>query len=191
MSGGIPLVALLLTMVTAIILGMGLPTTAAYLILATVVAPALADMGVPLLTAHMFVFFFGCVSTITPPVALASYVAAGVARADINEVGWTAFRYGLVCYLLPFAFFYGPALLSQGAAWEVATTFLTGVVGVFFLATAIVGYFRSPLAPTGRLISLTAGILLLSQGLMTDLIGLILVVAWASLAGRASRVMRV
>ena len=187
MSGGIPLVALLLTAVTAIILGMGLPTTAAYLILATVVAPALADMGVPLLTAHMFVFFFGCVSTITPPVALASYVAAGIARADINEVGWTAFRYGLVCYLLPFAFFYGPALLSQGAAWEIATTFLTGVVGVFFLATAIVGYFRSPLAPTGRLIWSIAGILLLNQGLMTDLSGLILAVAWASLAGRTSR----
>jgi len=186
MSGGIPLVALLLTMVTAIILGMGLPTTAAYLILATVVAPALADMGVPLLTAHMFVFFFGCVSTITPPVALASYVAAGVARADINEVGWTAFRYGLVCYLLPFAFFYGPALLSQGAAWEIATAFLTGVVGVFFLAAAIVGYFRSHLAPTGRLISATIGILLLSQGLMTDLIGLILIVAfgcWKTMDG--------
>ncbi|MEE8237181.1 MAG: TRAP transporter large permease subunit, partial [Gammaproteobacteria bacterium] len=177
-SGGIPLIGLILTMITAIILGMGLPTTAAYLILATVVAPALADMGVPLLTAHMFVFFFGCVSTITPPVALASYVAAGIARADINEVGWTAFRYGLVCYLLPFAFFYGPGLLSQGTAWEVASTFMTGVVGVFFLATAIVGYFRTHLSLAGRLISGASGILLLSQGLTSDVIGLVLVIAW-------------
>ncbi|MEP4291711.1 MAG: TRAP transporter fused permease subunit, partial [Rhizobiaceae bacterium] len=101
-SGGMIFVALLLTMMTAIILGMGLPTTAAYLVLATVVAPALAKMGVPLLTAHLFVFFYGCVSTITPPVALASYVAAGIANADINRVGWTAFGYGITCYILPF-----------------------------------------------------------------------------------------
>ncbi|MGI9537496.1 MAG: TRAP transporter permease, partial [Desulfocapsaceae bacterium] len=100
-SGGVPFFALLLTMFTAIILGMGLPTTAAYLILATVVAPSLVELGVPLLTAHMFVFFYGCVSTITPPVALASYVAAGIADADINKVGWTAFFYGITSYILP------------------------------------------------------------------------------------------
>jgi TRAP-type uncharacterized transport system fused permease subunit len=178
MSGGIPLIALLLTMLTAIILGMGLPTTAAYLILATVVAPALADMGVPLLTAHMFVFFFGCVSTITPPVALASYVAAGVAQADINEVGWTAFRYGFVCYLLPFAFFYGPGLLAQGAAWEIAAAFLSGIIGVFFLATAIVGYFRSHLTSIGRAVACSAGILLVYQGLVTDVVGLAVILGW-------------
>ena len=79
-----------------------------------VVAPALAKLGVPLLTAHMFVFFYGCVSTITPPVALASYVAAGIAKADINRVGWTAFFYGITCYLLPFMFFFGPELMLDG-----------------------------------------------------------------------------
>ena len=178
MSAGVPLVALLLTMVAAIILGMGLPTTAAYLILATVVAPALADMGVPLLTAHMFVFFFGCVSTITPPVALASYVAAGVADADVNRVGWTAFRYGLVCYLLPFAFFFGPALLGDGSIWEIATTAITGAIGVYFLAAAIVGYLRGPLAPVGRALVTLAGIGLLGQGFVTDLAGLGLAAAW-------------
>ncbi|MCY3730031.1 MAG: TRAP transporter fused permease subunit [Rhodospirillaceae bacterium] len=178
LSGGIPLVGLVLTMFAAIILGMGLPTTASYLILATVVAPALTDMGVALLTAHMFVFFFGCVSTITPPVALASYVAAGVARADINQVGWTAFRYGLVCYLLPFAFFFGPALLSEGPAWEIATTALTGVVGVFFLATAIVGYLRGPLPLAGRIVVAAAGACLIDQGLVTDLAGLLAAGAW-------------
>ena len=183
LSGGIPLVGLVLTMFAAIILGMGLPTTASYLILATVVAPALTDMGVPLLTAHMFVFFFGCVSTITPPVALASYVAAGVARADINQVGWTAFRYGLVCYLLPFAFFFGPALLSEGPAWEIATTALSGVVGVFFLATAIVGYLRGPLPLAGRMVVAAAGACLIDQGLVTDSAGLLAAGAWI-LAGR-------
>jgi TRAP-type uncharacterized transport system fused permease subunit len=174
LSGGVPIIALLLTMLTAIILGMGLPTTAAYLILATVVAPALADLGVPLLTAHMFVFFFGCVSTITPPVALASYVAAGVAHADINQVGWTAFRYGSVCYLLPFAFFFGPGLLAQGSVWEVSMSIGTGIVGIYFLATTIVGYLAVPLPLWSRLLAAVAGILLLSQGFLTDLIGLLI-----------------
>ena len=174
LSGGIPLIALMLTMVTAIILGMGLPTTASYLILATVVAPALADMGVPLLTAHMFVFFFGCVSTITPPVALASYVAAGIAQADINQVGWTAFRYGFVCYLLPFAFFFGSGLLGEGSSWEIASSIVTGAIGVFFLAAAIVGYFRSVLGTWGRLLTGISGVALLDQGIASDLLGLFL-----------------
>ncbi len=172
LSGGIPLVGLLLTMVAAIILGMGLPTTAAYLILATVVAPALAEMGVPLLTAHMFVFFFGCVSTITPPVALASFVAAGVADADVNRVGWTAFRYGLVCYLLPFAFFFGPALLADGTMLEIGFTAASGAAGVFLLAGAIVGHLRGNLSAIERAWIALAGVGLLDQGLATDLMGL-------------------
>jgi len=170
-SGGIPLIGLVLTMFVGIILGMGLPTTASYLILATVIAPALADMGIPLLTAHLFVFFFGCVSTITPPVALASYVAAGVAKADINLVGWTAFRFGLVCYLLPFAFAFSPGLLAQGGAWVVTTTVATAVVGVFLLAAAIVGFFLKPLGVFGRVIAGLAGACLLSQGIVTDVAG--------------------
>ena len=178
LSGGVPFIGLFLTMVAAIILGMGLPTTASYLILATVVAPALSDMGVPLLTAHMFVFFFGCVSTITPPVALASYVAAGVAQADINQVGWTAFRYGLVCYLLPFAFFFGPALLLQGSVWEIFSTALTGILGVFLLAAAIVGFLREGLSLQGRITIGIAGACLLAQGLVSDVVGLVIAGCW-------------
>jgi TRAP transporter 4TM/12TM fusion protein len=176
-SGGIPLIGLTLTMLVAIILGMGLPTTASYLILATVVAPALADMGIPVLTAHLFVFFFGCVSTITPPVALASYVAAGIARADINLVGWTAFRYGLVCYLLPFAFAFGPGLLGQGGVWSIGSAVLTGGIGVFLLAGAIVGYLRSRLRVLERVVLAVAGAGLLHQSLVTDLAGAVLAVA--------------
>lgn len=171
-SGGITFLALLFTMATAIILGMGLPTTAAYLILATVVAPALSKMGVPLLTAHMFVFFYGCVSTITPPVALASYVAAGIAKADINKVGWTAFAYGITCYILPFMFFYGPALLMQGAWPEIALAVVTGGIGVFCIAAFVVGQFHAPLQWPMRMIIGLAGIALLHQGLFTDAIGL-------------------
>ena len=192
MSGGVPVIGLLLTMVAAIILGMGLPTTAAYLILATVVAPALAQMGVPLLTAHMFVFFFGCVSTITPPVALASYVAAGVADADVNRVGWTAFRYGLVCYLLPFAFFFGPALLADGTFLTIGFTAVTGVAGVFFLAAAIVGYLRGDLSAVERAWIAIAGVGLLDQGLATDAMGLSAAGLWllySRYTGRAGKLL--
>ena len=173
-SGGITFIALLLTMLTAIILGMGLPTTAAYLILATVVAPALAKMGVPLLTAHLFVFFYGCVSTITPPVALASYVAAGIAKAEINKVGWTAFSYGITCYILPFMFFYGPGLLMQAPAPQVVLAFVTGAIGVFCIAAFVVGYLRVQLLVWSRLAAGLAGIALLHQGILTDAAGLAL-----------------
>ncbi|MDE0362263.1 MAG: TRAP transporter large permease subunit, partial [Rhodospirillaceae bacterium] len=138
----------------------------------------LAEMGIPLLTAHMFVFFFGCVSTITPPVALASYVAAGVADADVNRVGWTAFRYGLVCYLLPFAFFFGPALLAEGTLLTIGSTAASGVLGVFFLAAAIVGYLREDLTAVERVWITLAGIALLDQGIATDLLGLAVAGLW-------------
>ena len=173
-SGGITFFALLFTMMTAIILGMGLPTTAAYLILATVVAPALAKMGVPLLTAHLFVFFYGCVSTITPPVALASYVAAGIAKADINKVGFTAFAYGITCYILPFMFFYGPALLMSGPVYEIILAVVSGAFGAFCIAAAVVGFARVGLSVLFRIIAAAAGIALLHQGLITDVAGLAL-----------------
>jgi len=173
-SGGITFFALLFTMLTAIILGMGLPTTAAYLILATVVAPALAKMGVPLLTAHLFVFFYGCVSTITPPVALASYVAAGIAKANINKVGWTAFIYGITCYILPFMFFYGPGLLMSGSVFSILWAVISGGIGVFCIAAAVVGYMRAPLRPLVRILVVSAGAALLFQGLLTDAAGLTL-----------------
>jgi TRAP transporter 4TM/12TM fusion protein len=170
-SGGITFFALLFTMITAIILGMGLPTTAAYLILATVVAPALSKMGVPLLTAHLFVFFYGCVSTITPPVALASYVAAGIAKADINKVGWTAFTYGITCYILPFMFFYGSGLLMSGTVLEVLQATATGALGVACIAAFVIGYLRNDLALAPRIATGVAGVALLHQGAVTDAIG--------------------
>ena len=171
-SGGIPFFALVLTMLVAIILGMGLPTTAAYLILATVVAPALAEVGVPLLTAHMFVFFYGCVSTITPPVALASYVAAGIAGADINKVGWTAFAYGITSYILPFMFFFGPGLMLNGELVDIVLAIASGFVGVFCIAAFVIGCLKNPLEVWQRCVMGIAGISLLYQGLPTDLAGL-------------------
>jgi TRAP transporter 4TM/12TM fusion protein len=174
LSGGYAVAALLLTMLTAIVLGMGLPTTAAYLMLATVVAPALADIGIPLLTAHMFVFFFGCLAAITPPVALASYVAAGIADADLNRVGWTAFRYGLVCYLLPFAFYFSPGLLAQGTWSEILFSVVSAAAGVVLLASAIVGQSWCLLRWPARSLLSIAGLLLLSGSWMGSALGLML-----------------
>lgn len=171
-SGGYLFFALLLTMLTAIILGMGLPTTAAYLVLATVVAPALAKMGLPLLTAHLFVFFYGCVSTITPPVALASYVAAGIARADINRVGWTAFAYGITCYILPFMFVFGPGLMLEGAVLPIILAIISAAIGVFGIASAVIGYGAGPLSVPVRLAMAAAGLALMHQGWISDLAGL-------------------
>lgn len=177
LANGEPLIALGLTAVLAIILGMGLPTTAAYLILATVVAPPLVQMGVPVLTAHMFVFFFGCISTITPPVALASYVAAGIAGSDINRTSWTAFAYGITSYILPFMFFFSPALLMQGTGPVIIVAIVTGVLAVFCIASAVVGYFLRPLNVIGRGALASAGILLMYQELFTAIVaGIILVV---------------
>ncbi|MBC7332116.1 MAG: TRAP transporter fused permease subunit [Synergistetes bacterium] len=175
LSAGAKLLALIWTMVFSIILGMGLPTTAAYLILASVVAPTLVKMGVPLLSAHLFVFFFGCVSTITPPVALASYVAAGIAKANLNKVGWTAFKYGLVSFILPYMFVYSPTLLLEGTFIKVVGSFLFAALGVFAIASAIVGYIGVELKVWQRAFLLVAGVLLIKEGLITDLLGLGLV----------------
>ena len=111
------------------------------------------------------------VSTITPPVALASYVAAGIARADINKVGWAAFAYGITCYLLPFIFFYGPALLMQGSVAEILLAVGSGVVGVYCIAACVVGQFSAPLSLFHRLLMGVAGTAMLHQGLWTDLAG--------------------
>ena len=135
-------------------------------------APSLAELGVPLLTAHMFVFFFGCVSTITPPVALASYVAAGIANADINKVGWTAFGYGITAFVLPFMFFFGPALLLDGSPIEIALAVASGIAGVYLVAGSVVGYLNQALTMPFRVMVFTAGLLLLLQGLVTDIAGL-------------------
>ena len=183
-SAGQPLIALVMIALMAIVLGMGLPTTAAYLILATVVAPPLVEMGVPILTAHMFVFFFGCISTITPPVALASYVAASIAGSDINRTSWTAFSYGITSYILPFMFFFGPALLMEGTVVQIVTAMFVGLISVYCIATAVVGYFLHPLNIIGRLIMAATGLLLLYQSQITNIAGLVLLTTMAVLIRR-------
>jgi TRAP-type uncharacterized transport system fused permease subunit len=174
-------------MFTSIVLGMGLPTTAAYLVLASVVVPALTQMGIPLIAAHMFVFFFGCISTITPPVALASYVAAGIANADLNKVGWTAFRYGLVSFILPFIFTFSPSLLMDGAAVSVVMTVILSVIGTYGIAVSIVGYFKTKLQAWLRVFLFASGLLMIDEGLVTDALGIVIMAACLAWNAKGAR----
>ena len=177
-SSGIPILALFLTMITAIILGMGLPTTAAYLVLATVVAPALTKLDVPMLTAHMFVFYYGCLSTITPPVALSSFVAAGISGAKINEVGWTAFSYGISSYIVPFVFFFGPGLFLEGELIDIVIAVITAFVGIYLISSSVVGYYKKEINYFTRILFFTSGLFLMLQGYNFDLIGAIIFIMW-------------
>lgn len=191
-SNGWLFLALVFTMITSIILGMGLPTTAAYLILATVVAPALVKLGVPVLTAHFFVFYYGCISTITPPVALAAYVAGGIAGADINKVGWTAAAYAITSFVLPFAFVFAPALTLQGGLVDNLAAIVTGFAGIGAVAVAVIGCLSRPLGPVPRLLAGLAGGCLLFQGWATAALGLCLIAAVIVLDRRApSHVQRI
>jgi TRAP-type uncharacterized transport system fused permease subunit len=131
------LVMLLLTGVIAIILGMGMPTAAVYIVLSVVLAPAVIEMGVPVLAAHLFIFYFGLLSMITPPVAVASFVAAGIADASIWRTSFTAIKLGIAAYFLPFLFVYNDSLLLKGSWFEILLVFLTCLVSGLMIASAL------------------------------------------------------
>ena len=137
-SGGSIPVALFLTMCASLVLGMGLPTAAAYLICAAVVAPALTGLGVPVLTANLFIFYFACLSAITPPVALAAFTASFLARSNPMSVAFTAVRLGFVAFIVPYMFVYAPSLLFQGSPLTIATTIV--IFGVAAITLIIPGY---------------------------------------------------
>jgi len=172
LSGGYLPVALVLTAIGSIVLGMGLPTTAAYVVLAALGAPALTELGVPLLAAHLFIFYFGCLSNVTPPVALAAYGAAGLAGAPPLKTATTALSLAGAGFLVPFMFVYGPPLLLDAPAPVVIGAALSAVVGVTALAGATIGHGRRPLAAWERAVLLLAAIALIRPGWATDAIGL-------------------
>ncbi len=171
-QGQLP-IALLLTALGSIILGMGLPTTAAYVVLAALGAPALTELGVPLLAAHLFIFYFGCLSNVTPPVALAAYAAAGLAGSSPLRTGVTAMGLAIGGFLVPFAFIYDPFLLLSGSVLGIIATALTAAFGVASLAAGIVGYIGRPVPALGRAILVAAGIALLAPGWITDGLGIV------------------
>jgi len=166
------LLALFFAMCISILLGMGMPTTAAYAVAASVVAPGLVQLGIPLLTAHFFVFYFAVLSAITPPVALASYAAAGISGANPMETSVTSFKIGIAAFIVPFMFFYNSALLMDGTILEILRAGATAVVGVFLLSSAVQGWFLGGVAAWFlRLGLLVAAIFLIEGGLVSDLVG--------------------
>jgi len=171
LADGTLLPMLVVAMVVALILGMGLPTTAAYAIMASTLAPALVQAGVPPIAAHLFLFYFACLSALTPPVALASYAAASLARAPLWETGWQSVRFALAGFIVPYMFVFGPALLMQGGWHEVGWALATGTVGTMCLAGAVVGYLLRPANLLERVLLLGAALLLIKPGWMTDLLG--------------------
>jgi TRAP-type uncharacterized transport system fused permease subunit len=140
-----------------IILGMGMPTTAVYILLATLIAPSIIETGVTKLAAHMFVLYFGMLSMITPPVALAAYAAANISKAGVMETGWAACRIGWVKFILPFMFVLSPTLLMIGTPTAIVYDSVTAFIGVYYVTVGIVGFFQRHLGPLLRIIMVVAG----------------------------------
>lgn len=190
-AGTSAFLAMVFTMIVAIILGMGVPTTAAYAIAAAVVAPGLIRVGVEPLVAHMFIFYFAILSAITPPVALASFAAASMAGADMWKTSVVALKLGLATFIVPFMFWLSPALLAQGELAVVLQAFATAAFGVYLLACATEGWMQNGALPLPlRLVSGAAGLLLMVPELWTDIGGLVLggaLLAWQWRAFPAAR----
>jgi TRAP transporter 4TM/12TM fusion protein len=180
LAGVSQLLAMFFAMCIAILLGMGMPTTAAYAVAAAVVAPGLVNLGIPLLTAHFFVFYFAVVSAITPPVALASYAAAGISGANPMETSVASFKIGIAAFIVPFMFFYNGALLMDGTWFEVIRAGLTATFGVFLLSGGVQGWFVGQRAAWFiRVWLIVAALFMIEGGLVTDLIGVgATVAAW-------------
>ncbi len=171
--------ALAMTGLVCILMGCGVPTTANYIIMVTVAAPTLVLLGVQPLVAHFFVFYYGVLADITPPVALAAYAAAGMAGSDPFKTGNTAFRLGMGKALVPFVFVFAPSLLIMvnGFTWqEFATAFAGCVLGITFLAAALSSYLIAPMRPWERALCGGAAILMIAPGIVSTSAGLALVV---------------
>ena len=165
--------ALVLTGLGSIVLGMGLPTTAAYVVLAALGAPALVQLGVPLLAAHLFIFYFGCISNVTPPVSLAAFAAAGISGSPPIRTALFAAMLAGAGFIVPFMFVYGPELLMVGSAANILLATGTALIGVIALAAGGVGFARAKLDPWERVLALLAAFLLVYPGLLSDAAGLL------------------
>lgn len=176
LAGGSLFFTLVFTMLTSLVLGMGVPTTANYIITSTVAAPALIMLKVPPLAAHLFVFYFGIIADITPPVAVAAYTAAGIAKADPIKTGITASRLAIAAFVVPYFFIYNPfLLLIEIHPLRTIIAIATALVGIYALASATSGYWHVNLKIWERIPLFVAAIALLDPGLLTDAIGLVLI----------------
>ena len=167
-------IALLITMVVCILLGMGMPVPSAYILTAVVAGPALVRLGVPTLPAHLFILYFAVMSAITPPVAVAAFAAAGIANANPNQIGYRAVRLGIVAFIVPFLFVYQPELLLIGEPLAVILAIATAVVGVIALAAGLEGWLLAQASWWERACWISGGLLMIAPGLYSDLAGILL-----------------
>ena len=166
--------ALFLTMICCIVLGMGVPTTANYVIMATITAPILIKMGIPVLAAHMFVFYFGIVADITPPVALAAYAGSAIAKSNPMKTGVTATRLAITAFIVPYIFAYNPEMLFINAAWyDVVQIVITALIGIFAVSAGMEGYMITDVPLWQRIILIGGGLMSIIPGIATDAIGII------------------
>jgi TRAP transporter 4TM/12TM fusion protein len=173
-SQGIFPLLLLLVMLACLILGMGVPTAPAYIIVAMIAAPSLIKVGLSPISAHMFVFYSCLLSAITPPVALAAYAGAAIAEANVIKTGIHAAKLGFVKYIVPFVFVYNAALLMEGNAAFIIFSFATAFVGTIALSAAMEGFLLTFLSPLSRLALFAGSVLLLISHIPTDIAGVIL-----------------
>lgn len=177
LPGGNLVVLMILTMIVSMIMGMGLPTSACYIIVATFIAPAMIKMGVIPMAAHLFAFYYACLSTITPPVALASYAAAGVAKCSPMKVGFESVRLGSAGFIVPFMFVFGNGLLLEGSALSIIQAVITASIGGYALSIGLTGYQFTDVGVFSRLFYLAAALMLIFQGSITDIIGIAMIAA--------------
>jgi TRAP transporter 4TM/12TM fusion protein len=184
------ILALVLTALAGIVLGMGMPTTPSYIVMVSLLVPAVIKLGALTPAAHMFAFYFAILSAITPPVALAVFAAAGLAKADLWKSGWEAVRVAAPAYIVPFMFVYEPSLLMIGHWATIATSLVSAIIGVICLAAGLMGYLRRPCLWWERGLLVVAAFLLIKPGYVTDAAGLavlaMLLLAHRSRARRAT-----
>jgi TRAP transporter 4TM/12TM fusion protein len=173
LSSGSLIVALPVTMLASILFGMGLPTVVCYVLLAATAAPSIVEMGVPPLAAHLYIFYFGMLCMVTPPVAFASYAGAAIAKADPMKTGFTAWRFALAGFLLPYMFVYNTSLLLMGPTADIVLAVFTSIIGIICLASGIIGYLFKETRLLERLLLFAAAFLLIKPGWKTDIIGLL------------------
>ena len=161
MAGDSALSLLLMTAVVCIILGMGMPSGVIYLMLALLIAPALVEIGIPKMAAHLFIFYFGMLSMITPPICIATFAACAVANTDFWKTGWAGVRLGIVAYLVPFVFVFQPALIFHGTAMEVLTVAMKTGIGVGVLAVGMAGYMFRPMTLPEQAIATICGVVIM------------------------------
>ena len=177
LAGNATIIGLVLTMVCCIILGMGVPTTANYCIMASTCAPILIKMGIPVVAAHFFVFYFGIVADITPPVALAAYAGSAIAKSDPMKTGLNATKLAIAAFIVPYIFAYSPALLFENISgwWEVTQICISALLGIFGIAAALNGHLYKKLSWVFRILLAVGGLGMMIPGTLTDVAGLALV----------------